>query len=354
MRKELIRQSVRRAAGMALLLVLVGGLLLAFSGKSLWQLVRGPRQLFVVTEEAGSPEGEYVTAELPYIYGLFAEETTEENGTVRSTHQMYVVDANQMQYMALQLDPDRYAEADALYEQTWAYMESGSEADRPVPMQVTGRLTKMEDADLVAYYEDMFGGDVSDDAVSYWILEDGLLEAGQPGMVVFLAVAGAVLVLWGAVLVIRAASGATLRELDRFCTENGGLQKEELESQWQQGLAQKGLWINRLAVLFFQNSRLRILPAGRLVWAYQQITTHRYAGFIPMGKSYALVLRDDKGKKYIVAQRRQANTLEALDYIQQTLPGAVVGYDASMEPLYAADPAGFAAKLRAGASQPAE
>lgn len=353
MRKELIRQSVRRAAGMALLLVLVGGLLLAFSGKSLWQLVRGPRQLFVVTEE-GSPEGEYVTAELPYIYGLFAEETTEENGTVRSSHQMYVVDANQAQYMALQLDPDRYAEADALYEQTWAYMASGSEADRPVPMRVTGRLARMQDADLVQYYEDMFGGDVSADAVSYWILEDGLLEAGQPGMVVFLAAAGAILVLWGIVLVIRAASGATLRELDRFCAENSGLQKEELENLWQQGLAENGLWINRLAVLFFQNSRLRVLPAERLVWAYQQITTHRYAGIIPMGKSYALVLRDDKGKKYTVTQRKQANALGALEYIRQTLPGAVVGYDASMEPLYAADPAGFAAKLRAGGSQPAE
>ena len=351
MRKELIGQSVRRAAGMALLLWLLGGLLLAFSGKSLWQLVRGPRYLFEVTEQGGDLEGEYVTAALPYIYGLFAEETTEENGAVRSTHQMYVVDANQTQYMALQLDPDRYQEAERLYEETWTYIESGSEADLPVPMQVTGRLTLMEDPDLVAYYEDMFGGEVSADEVSYWMLEDGLLEAGQPGMVIFLAAAGAVLVLWGAVLVIRAASGATLRELDRFCTERGELRQEELEAQWQQGLAQKGLWINQLAVLFFQNSKLRVLPAGDLVWAYQQITTHRYAGFIPVGKSYALVLRDDKGKKHIVTQRKQAKVLEALDYIRQTLPGVVVGYDASMERLYAADPAGFAAKLGVGEGQ---
>ena len=209
----------------------------------------------------------------------------------------------------------------------------------------------MEDPDLVAYYEDMFGGEVSADEVSYWMLEDGLLEAGQPGMVIFLAAAGAVLVLWGAVLVIRAASGATLRELDRFCTEKGELRQEEMEAQWQQGLAQKGLWINQLAVLFFQNSKLRVLPAGDLVWAYQQITTHRYAGFIPVGKSYALVLRDDKGKKHIVTQRKQAKVLEALDYIRQTLPGVVVGYDASMERLYAADPAGFAAKLGVGEGQ---
>ena len=94
---------------------------------------------------------------------------------------MYVVDANQTQYMALQLDPDRYQEAERLYEETWTYIESGSEADLPVPMQVTGRLTLMEDPDLVAYYEDMFGGEVSADEVSYWMLEDGLLEAGQPG-----------------------------------------------------------------------------------------------------------------------------------------------------------------------------
>lgn len=52
---------------------------------------------------------------------------------MRSTHQMYVVDANQTQYMALQLDPDRYQEAERLYEETWTYIESGSEADLPVP-----------------------------------------------------------------------------------------------------------------------------------------------------------------------------------------------------------------------------
>ena len=149
--------------------------------ESLWQLVRGPRYLFEVTEQGGDLEGEYVTAALPYIYGLFAEETTEENGAVRSTHQMYVVDANQTQYMALQLDPDRYQEAERLYEETWTYIESGSEADLPVPLQVTGRLSLMEDPDLVAYYEDMFGGEVSADEVSYWMLEDGLLEGMRRG-----------------------------------------------------------------------------------------------------------------------------------------------------------------------------
>ena len=48
---------------------------------------------------------------------------------------------------------------------------------------------------------------------------------------------------------------------------------------------------------------------------------------------------------------KQAKVLEALDYIRQTLPGVVVGYDASMERLYAADPAGFAAKLGVGEGQ---
>lgn len=355
MLKELKKRSVKKTLPLTLLFLAAALLVAAILGSSMLKVLAGPTDLYDLLAEGGEPEGAYVSAELGFNYGSFAEETTTKDGKETSTHQMYVVDLDDTRYMALQLRPGRYAEAEALGAATDEYLaayydETVADEDLPYlpePLLVKGELVALTEPDLVSYYEDMFGEGVPAECIGYYMLTDGELDGNTIGFVRGMFFVLLALVAVAIVPLVMAMNGSKLKELKKYVAANGGeLTADQLEQKFESAFNVGDFWLCGDLLVFMSGAKVKLLPLANLVWCYLATTTHRTNG-IKTGTTYALTLRDDAGKMYSVGMKKEDMVKQALQALSDAQDHAIVGYQAAFEKLYKKNPADFAAAVRA-------
>ena len=123
MLQELKKLSIRRVIPTAALLLLAAVFCLIWGGTGVFRLVQGPVPLESLYGE--ELVGQYVQADVYLVYDWYAETTSRTEGSSRTTTKSrdYIIDANDMEYIALEVPARDIAFMDEQIEKTLDYMD---------------------------------------------------------------------------------------------------------------------------------------------------------------------------------------------------------------------------------------
>lgn len=289
-------------------------------------------------------EGSYVTAEVEYIYGCYAytEVTRDGRPTGEITEREYLIDANEEDFMALILSGKDMEKAEKLLEQSDQFFY-GEIDEITASFQVTGFVRKLPSDSIRLLHE----------AVDYNTLPPAeqeiylplALESEEFQLEVVPLVFGALFLGAAIFLTVLKLSGHYQKQLRRKLEEMFGGNPERSNDFMRYMLESvpktHGLRIVQGYVLARSGGFDILLDSKDLVWAYRQVTRHRLYGIIPLGKSYAVMLRTADGKRHSIPMSQKA-TDQVLSLLGQCFPQTVIGYSSELERLYLSDRAAMA------------
>lgn len=330
--KKLKRETLVRILVPVLLLGLFGVVFL--SGSNLFAKEPTPRSLYEVPRD--ELEGAYVTVDVDWIYGCYAytEKYRDNQPTGEITQREYIIDANIDDYCALILDGSLMKQAEALLEECDAYY-SGEAAQITKSFTVTGEMKALP-SDSLSLYHQVMGYDSLSPAEQQIVLPLYLSPSDYATNVPLLII-GIVLLGAAAALVVMTLMGQFQKQL-RQKLENASAQSPEALSELIGNMlknvpAVAGLRIDGGYMLLRSGFSHFFYDSGDLVWAYQQVTRQKLYGIIPIGKTYALILKMADGTEKAIPMK-QAQVKQQLETLMLQFPGCVIGYSDELKKLY--------------------
>ena len=338
MLEQLKRQSVKKVLPAAALCLAAALLLLAVGGAGLVTLLAGPEPLYDYYGE--ELVGKYVQVEAPIVYDWYAETTRESGGSSTTISRDYIIDANDLEYIAIEVPAEDCGRLDEMMEQSWEFLD-GYTDQLPEAYVVTGTVESM-DAETLALYTEYLAGEDGELDPSFlpYIIKPGQVGSGSPFSAVLFTLLGLGLLGYGLFLLFRAASGGYQGQLRTKVMAEGILpQLEEfyLTTEPLCGVRADGRW-----VLLQTGATTVLLDAPDVLWAYVQRTRHRTYG-IPIGSTWAVLLRTRTRAAYSLNAKTEEQAQQLLQQLAGKLPHLVTGYSDALNRLYTQDPARFAA-----------
>lgn len=329
---KLKRETIARLLVPVLLLGLLGALFLSVSNVFTPEPV--PRSLYEVPRE--ELDGTYVTVDVEWIYGCYAytEKYRDNKATGEITQREYVIDANRYDYCALILDGSLMEQAETLLAQCDAYA-SGLTDEITASFTVTGRMRELPSDSLPLYHRAM-GYDSLSAEDRQTVLPLYLFPVDYSANYVML-ILGLVCLGIAIMLLVMAFLGRFQRQITQKVESSASGSPEVLYEQLGRMLetvpAVSGLRIGGGYILLRSGFCHYFYDASDLVWAYRQVTRHRLYGFIPIGKTFSLMLKMSDGTEKAVAMREK-KVAEQLEKIMLQFPGCAVGYSEELMAMY--------------------
>ncbi len=350
--EELKKRSIKKRMFPAILLLIIGGAALVF----LFPRVMGAMKGNIAFETLAPDEiraNLLVDITLDANFGCYIEEYEENTQThyTRTTDLYYVIwtgDANatDYRYMGIKVPASDEKKMEAMAEATY-YNEPCD------PIMYNGEIQKMPDEDYEFLREYFVGAGLTEEefeeyTLPYFINTEVIPTNSAVVSCTFAAFA-LLFVLIGSWMIISAIRGGRLKTFKKELADAGfGEAEADLEYQGARIILKPDDFrIGRRLTFFMIGSKPHVLLNDEIVWAYQKTTTHRTNG-IKTGTTYSVVLNTIDKKKYEsqnVFTKRQSeisvageqNALETLEYIGQTMPWVLLGFDNDLNRLYNKD-----------------
>lgn len=335
--QELKKKTLKYNLVFILVLAVVGIVLIGSRISSLFLLLSGKDDLDVMTADEIRP-GMYVEGTVWGIYDYYASTTETKNGVSSTVSCEYIIPVGEAEYMGM-VAPKKYMEdCDALMEESWDYLDGLTE-EITGQFKVTGTITDMDSESLKFYREylvDYAGYDElseeEQEAFLPYYLMIGYVGESKFSDVIGLSILGLGLLAAAIALLVWSLTGGGQKALKKYCRENGA--EAKLEQFYQSTAPLHGLRISREFILGEGLTTL-FLPAGELLWAYMQVTTHKKYGVITTGKTYCVMLYTREGKCRQHNVRKEEQAKEILNRINAVLPWVILGYSDELRNAYA-------------------
>ena len=336
---NLKRKSVTRSLFGIILCIVFGIVLIVFQFGNIQSLLKGP-----VKFESLSPEeiqdGVIVEASINTNFSWFAEEYEEDTNTHRTTSEYfyYVIwtgddEATDWRYMGIKVPA---SDADVMDAMAEAYY-NGEYFD--TTMEYAGTIREMTDEEY-SYFRDFFreGGwtdeEIASGTLPYYI-DEGALVGGAAVFPYLLTGVGAVLVLGAIVFFILLLCGSGLKAIKKELADVG-ITESEAEFEYENAkifTKNNDVRIGRRVLFYMSGSKAHIIPKDKIVWAYMKTTTHRTNG-IKTGTTYEVDVYTYDKKSVLISVNKENIALEILQYIGDTMPWVVVGYNDDLNRLF--------------------
>ena len=342
MLEKLKKKSIMKTLPTVIIMLAVGIGLILLEFSNVKSLMRGH-----VEFESLAPEeinGDLIVDVTLYDnFGCYMEQYEEntKTHTRRTTDLYYVIwtgddDAEDFRYMGIKVPVSDEKAMEDMAEATYygdAY---------PEPLRYSGAINKMT-AEEYKYFAEYFeGSDISEDEMDDWTLpyyiNVGALTGGAATSAWVIAGIGVVVVLIAVILLVLALTGSKLKAFKKELAETG-IDESSVDYEYENAVvfhAGSDLRVGRRLTFFVVGSKPHVIANDKLVWAYQSTTTHRTNG-IKTGTTYAVMLRTLDKKSFVVSVSKEAQAQEALQYIAEHIPGAVVGYDDNLNKMFQKD-----------------
>lgn len=340
--EQLKKNSVKKSLAPAILLLVIGLLLGGFQIPNVIALLKGHQQFEELTPYE-IKSNMIVDVDLSVNLGAFIEEWEENTTThvTKTTDMWYVIwtgyedDMDDYRFMGIKVPASEISKMDAMCDAYYygEYFE---------PIRYSGTIQKMDKEEL-SYFEDFFlesgmtEAEMEDWLLPYYI-NVGALTGGSAITVWVFVVIGLILIAIGVLILILAMSGSKLKTFKKEM-EAMGISENEVEYEYESSREfGKGtdIRIGRRLIFYMMGSTPHVLLKDKLVWAYQNTTTHRTNG-IKTGTTYSVVLNTIEKKTVHLGVASEAQAMNILQYISQDMPWAVVGYSDDIRRLYNGD-----------------
>lgn len=349
MLETLKKNSFKKSIPLSLILIACGLVLAVWNFSSAYYALTG----YVRFEDLKPEElsNQLVEANVNIVWDCYLEEGTKNTSTNRTTinYYWYIIatgDEYAMEYSYLGIKVPKN-----LGDQMDEIMNYYYDNNLPYPdsLRITGKVKKLSGKNF-DYFHDFFTDDdflteeeFQDYTIPYYIDVNLNLDKTKYFYIV-LFLAGAALVVWGIIRIIRGAQGSFLQ---RFIADyqGAGLTDSAVESDINSAVSftkRDTIKIGRLCTYYDLYGAIpRAIPNSKILWAYQNTTTHRTNG-IKTGVTYSVMIYVDGRKDaFNIGVPDETTAQNMLTRINDTLPWVVVGYSDDLKKTFSKDRAQF-------------
>ena len=347
---ELKKKSIMRAIPLVLLFVIAGGVLFAAEFSNIRSLLRGHVKFETLLPDEINGDL-IVEASINANFGAYMEEYSKNTKTnvTRTTDIYYVIwtgddDSEDYKYMGIKVPASYGGQMDRMAEATYNYEMSDT-------IHFTGAVNKMSSEEYQYFREYFQESDWTDEEIDEYTLpyyiSVGALTGGAATSAYVIFGIGIALIVFGVIILLYALSGGDVKAFQKEAATLG-MSEMELEAEYAGArvmIQKDNLRIGRRLIFYMTGRRTRVIVNDKIVWAYQQSTTHRTNG-IKTGTTYEILvylLNEKKARRINMPGEEKAG--EVLQYMYEHIPTAVVGYTDELLSLFNKDYQGFL-KLR--------
>ncbi len=343
---ELKKKSIMRAIPLVLLFVIAGGVLFAAEFSNIRSLLRGHVKFETLLPDEINGDL-IVEASINANFGAYMEEYSKNTKTnvTRTTDIYYVIwtgddDSEDYKYMGIKVPASYGGQMDRMAEATYNYEMSDT-------IHFTGAVNKMSSEEYQYFREYFQESDWTDEEIDEYTLpyyiSVGALTGGAATSAYVIFGIGIALIVFGVIILLYALSGGDVKAFQKEAATLG-MSEMELEAEYAGArvmIQKDNLRIGRRLIFYMTGRRTRVIVNDKIVWAYQQSTTHRTNG-IKTGTTYEILvylLNEKKAHRINVPGEEKAG--EVLQYMYENIPTAVVGYTDELLSLFNKDYQGF-------------
>ena len=343
---ELKKKSIMRAIPLVLLFVIAGGVLFAAEFSNIRSLLRGHVKFETLLPDEINGDL-IVEASINANFGAYMEEYSKNTKTnvTRTTDIYYVIwtgddDSEDYRYMGIKVPASYGGQMDRMAEATYNYEMSDT-------IHFTGAVNKMSSEEYQYFREYFQESDWTDEEIDEYTLpyyiSVGALTGGAATSAYVIFGIGIALIVFGVIILLYALSGGDVKAFQKEAATLG-MSEMELEAEYAGArvmIQKDNLRIGRRLIFYMTGRRTRVIVNDKIVWAYQQSTTHRTNG-IKTGTTYEILvylLNEKKARRINMPGEEKAG--EVLQYMYDNIPTAVVGYTDELLSLFNKDYQGF-------------
>lgn len=342
MLEKLKKKSIVKALPAVIILFIVGIVLIGLEVSNLKSLIRGHVKFETLAPEEINADL-IVDASIDVNFGAFMEEYEENTKThaTRTTSLYYIIwtgdeDSEDYKYMGIKVPASDERKMEEMAEAAYNYEYSD-------PIEYSGAVNKMSSQEYEYFKEYFLESGWSEEEVEEYTLpyyiSAGALIGGAATTVYGVFGIGVILIVIGLIMLIHALTGGKLKAFKKEIEESG-FSQADVEFDYESAkLFNKGndLRIGRRFIFYMGGNKPHIIVNDQVIWAYQQNTTHRTNG-IKTGTTHEILVYQLNNKKIAhIFVPKEALGTEVLQYINQVIPKAVVGYSDELVRLYQKD-----------------
>lgn len=339
--EKLKQKSIKKSLVSVILLMVIGIVLIVVEFSNFKSLMNGHVKFETLAPEEIN-EDLIVDASITANFGAFIEEYEENTKThvTRTTSLYYIIwtgdeDAEDFRYMGVKVPVADESAMEAMAEATYNYEYSD-------PIEYSGAINKMTDEEY-GYFKDYFlesgftEEEIEDYTLPYYI-QVGALTGGAAVSVYVILGIGVVLLLIGIIRLAMVLSGSGLNTIKKEL-EAAGFTESDAEYEYESAKTfdkSGDIRIGRRMTFYMMGSKPHVIANEKIVWVYQNTTTHRTNG-IKTGTTYSVVVNTYEKKSMHLGVDKESIAQEILEYVNETMPWAVVGYNDDISKMYNRD-----------------
>lgn len=355
MLEELKKKGFKKSLPLSIILIIIGLVLAIYNASSAFCALAGYAKFEdLKPKQVG---GKLVEADLNIVYASYLKQGTQNSSTKRTTinYVWYIIATGDIydytnytsdcRYMALKVPKKLSSKVDDILEYYNSYGVPTTDS-----LKVTGKVKRFLPGKYYDYFHDLFVDDLGwteqdfkDNTIPYYIDVNLSMDTVRYGYV-FLFVGGVALILWGIIRIVNGARGSFLK---RFIGDyqTAGYTDSAIESDIASATCytkHNDIRIGRLCIYYGMNSAIpRAIPNNKMMWAYQNTTTHRTNG-VKTGTTYSVMIYVDGFKNsFNIGVPDEATAQDILKKMNEILPWVVVGYSDDLRKMFNKDRAQF-------------
>lgn len=339
--EALKKKSFKSSLILSIILVIAGAFLTVYYANDTLTAITG----FKTFEDLEPDEIKSQLVEIDVIanFGCYLEEYSENTTTHRrtTTDLYYVIwtgdeNATDYRYMTIKVPAKWESEMEEIAENTYNELYSD-------PLHFVGKIRKL-DSEEYGYFQDYFTSsgwsatDIEDMTLPYYIDVMGTyVTPGSYTGYVLLFIAGVLLLITGIYRIVKGAKGGYLKKFRRDY-ESAGYSETSIDSDLNSAVSYTkngSVKMGRLCTYYnLTGTEPRAIPNSKIMWAYQNTTTHRTNG-VKTGVTYSVMVYAEGNKNaFTISVPNEATAQDILKKMDQMLPWVVVGYSEELKKLF--------------------
>lgn len=343
--EELRKKSFKKCLVVAVIFLIFGCALTIYNASDAFYSIFG--YVDFTSLEPDKIKNQLVEFDMTANFGCYLEEYEYNKDThYRKTTDLYYVIwtgddyATDYRYMTVKVPASFERSMESMADKT----ENNIISD---PIYIFGKIKKL-DSEEYSYFKDYFaeGGwsqeEIENFTLPYYIDYYGS-QSGTRGVALFLFGGGIALIAAGIYRIIKGRKGGFLKKLHQDIAVSGySLSYIESDYAAAQPMTKKGdIKMGRLMTYYSIGSEFRAIPHNKVMWAYQNTTTHRTNG-IKTGTTYSVMYYAEGYKgPFNLGVPNEATAQEILKKLIALCPWTIVGYSEDLRKMYNKDRAQF-------------
>ncbi len=348
MLEELKKKSFKSSLVLSIVLAIAGLAMAIWQAPNVFYMLTGYVQFESL--EVDEIKDQLVKIDLDTVFTYYLEEYSENTKThQRTTTSLYYItwtgddNATDYRYITIKVPAKYQNRMDEIAENTYNGIYSS-------PLTLTGKIKKLSSEDY-GYFEEYF---VSSDGVG-WTQEEFedytspyyinvfVDPASQNGVYLVVFFGGIILIAYSIFRMIKASTGGYLKSFQKSYLQ-AGYTEASIDADMNSAvnyLKKDAIKLGRLCIYDLQSITPRAIPVNKMLWAYQNTTTHRTNG-IKTGVTYSInIYSEGHSKVQIISVPDETTAQDILQNIDRRYPWVVVGYTEDLKKMFFKDHSQF-------------